>query len=68
VADELALHAEHAHAAIAAVSDGDVTVPGHEAQTLREAQLTVAAAIRPETTKKSAIAPLEHTTAVGMDL
>jgi hypothetical protein len=45
VADELALHAEHAHAVVATVGDCDVTVPGHEAQSKRLLQLTVAAAL-----------------------
>jgi hypothetical protein len=61
VADELALHAEHAHAVVATVGDCDVTVPGHEAQSTRVLQLTVAAAFRSEATKKSAVAPLERT-------
>jgi hypothetical protein len=45
VADELALHAEHAHAVVVAVCDCDVTVPGHEAQSSWPVQLTVAAAL-----------------------
>jgi hypothetical protein len=68
VADELALHAEHAHAAVAVVGDCDVTVPGHEAQSTWVLQLTVAAALRSEATKKSAVTPLEHTDAVGISL
>jgi hypothetical protein len=68
VADELALHAEHAHAVVDAVGDSNVTVSGHEAYSMRPAQLTVAAARSPEATKKSAVTPLEHTDAVGASL
>jgi hypothetical protein len=68
VANELAVHAEHAHSVVAAVSDSDVSVSGHETHTLRELQLAVAAANRPEATKKSTIAAVEHAEAVGITL
>jgi hypothetical protein len=51
---------------VAAVGDCDVTVSGHEAQSLREVKLTVAAALRAEPTKKSAVAAVEHTDAVDI--
>jgi pimeloyl-ACP methyl ester carboxylesterase len=68
VADELALDAEYAHAGDTVFGDCDVTVPGHEAQSARVLQLTVAAAFRPEATKKSTVTALEHTDAVGIGL
>jgi hypothetical protein len=43
-----------------------VTVPRHEAQSNVGVQLTIATALGPDATKKSAITPLEHTDAVGI--
>jgi hypothetical protein len=54
------------YAVISTVGDCDVAVPGHEVQSLWAQQLTVAAASRPEVTKKSAVTAPEHTDAVGM--
>jgi hypothetical protein len=50
------------------LSDGDVTVSGHEAQSEREAQLTVADTSSPEATKKSAVTPVEHRDAMSLPL
>jgi hypothetical protein len=58
--------AEHAHAVVAVVGDNDVAVAGHEAQSLRVAQLAVAAAFASEPTKKSAVTPVEQSDAVGV--
>jgi hypothetical protein len=66
LADELAVHAEHAHAVTVTVGDCDVTVPGHEAESKRPVQLTVAAAFGPEATKKSAVVTVEHAEARGI--
>jgi hypothetical protein len=65
VVDELALQAEHAHAAVATVGNCDVTVPGHEAQPKWELQPTVLVAIRPEAMKKSTVTAREYADAVG---
>jgi hypothetical protein len=44
VANELAVHAEHAHAVVAFLTNGNVTVATNEAQSVRVAELTVAVA------------------------
>jgi hypothetical protein len=68
VADELSVDAEHAHAVVALVSDCDVTVARHEAQSMGSIQLTVAAAVRPEATKKRAVTTAKHSDAVPIHL
>jgi hypothetical protein len=50
VADELAVNAEHTHAAVAAVCNSDVTVARQETQLTRVDQLTITTAVRPEST------------------
>jgi hypothetical protein len=63
VAYELAVHAEHAHAAVEAVGDGDAALPGHEAQSSRVHELAFTDAFAPEASMKRAVATLEHTDA-----
>ncbi len=64
VADEVALHAEHAHAVVSSISDYDVPVTSSEAKPTRCVQFTVAAAFTPKATNNSAVATVEHTDAV----
>jgi hypothetical protein len=68
VADELAVDAEHAHAVVVALGDGDVTVVRHDAQSSRRVHLSVVGAERPEPTKKSAVGAVEHSDAVSLVL
>jgi hypothetical protein len=65
VADELSVDAEHAHAVVVELDHCDVTVARHEAQPYRLTQLTIAITARTEPTKKSAVAAVEHTDAIG---
>jgi hypothetical protein len=68
VADEVTVHAEHDHAVVVLVGDGDVTVASHEAQPEWRTQLTVAAAVRPDATKQSAVTAVEHSDTVRAPL
>jgi hypothetical protein len=65
---ELAVNTEHAHTAIAAVRDGDVTAVRQEAYSTRILQLTIATTFTPEATHKSAVTPVEHTDAMALVL
>jgi hypothetical protein len=60
VTNECALDGEHAHTGVAAISDCNVLIAGHEAQLLWALQLTVAAATTTEPANKSAVTALEH--------
>jgi hypothetical protein len=64
VADELTLHAEHAHAVVAIVGDSDVPVARHEAQPKWAVYLTVTSAMVAEPASEGAVVATEHTDAV----
>jgi hypothetical protein len=66
VADELGVDAEHAHAVVALVSNSDVTVARREAESVRGVELTVVTTSgTSDAMTEVAVAPAEHTDAVG---